>query len=249
MTPATVGLLAVAAHPDDAEIGCGGALVLAASAGLTVAVVDLTRGERSTSGTVEQRDEERARAAELLGLSRRFTLDLPDTALGTDPSHRDALAALLRELRPRIVLAPHTDDRHPDHAAAGQLARAAAFLAGVVRARPGEPHRTRRLYHYPLHHPFEPSFVLDVSAVWDRRMQAVRAYTSQLALPPGQRRTAIGDPRFLELLEARAAHYGAMVGAERGEPYLCHGPLRLTALPELADSGQDGDPPRYRTYL
>jgi len=249
VTSATVDLLAVAAHPDDAEIGCGGALVLAASAGLSVAVVDLTRGERSTSGTVEQRDEERARAAEVLGLTRRVTLDLPDTSLGADPSHREELAALLRELRPRIVLAPHTDDRHPDHVAAGRLAREAAFVAGVARVGRGEPHRPRRVYHYPLHHPFEPSFVLDVSAVWDRRMQAVRAYTSQFAVRPEQRRTAIGDPRFLDVLEARAAHYGAMVGAERGEPYLCHGPLRMTALPELAGSGQGSDPLAYRAYL
>jgi N-acetylglucosamine malate deacetylase 1 len=245
----TVDLVAVSAHPDDAEIGCGGALILAVMAGLTVAIVDLTRGERATSGTVEQRDEERALAAEVLGVSRRVALGLPDTALGTDPSHREALAALLRELRPRIVLAPHTDDRHPDHVAAGHLAREATFVAGVARAGRGEAHCTRRLYHYPIHHPLEPSFVLDVSAVWERRMQAVRAYRSQFALPAEGRRTAIGDPRFLELLEARAAHYGAMVGAERGEPYLCHGPLRLTALPELGEARYETDQLVYRTYI
>ena len=249
MTPATVDLLALAAHPDDAEVGCGGALVLAASSGLRVAVVDLTRGERSTSGTVEQRNEEKASAAELLGLSLRVALELPDTAVGTDPSHRDEVVAILRRLRPRIVLAPHTDDRHPDHAAAGRLAREAAFVSGVARAGRGTPHRPHRLYHYPLHHPLEPSFVLDVSSVWDRRMQAVRAYTSQFGLSLGQRRTSIGDPRFLELLEARAAHYGAMVGVEHGEPYLCHGPLRVATLPELEDRGPGGDARRYRTYL
>src|SRR5262249_45644161 len=117
VTPATVDLLAVAAHPDDAEVGCGGALILAATSGLRVAVVDLTRGERSTSGTVELRSRERDEASSLLQLSQRLTLDLPDTALGTDPSHRDELTAVVRDLRPRIVLAPHTEDRHPDHAA------------------------------------------------------------------------------------------------------------------------------------
>jgi bacillithiol biosynthesis deacetylase BshB1 len=246
MMSAAVDLLAIAAHPDDAEIGCGGALILAAASGLRVVVVDLTRGERSTSGTLEQREHERAHAAELLGLWRRVGFDLPDTAVGTDVSHRDALVDLLRELRPRIVLAPHTDDRHPDHAAAGRLARDAAFVAGVGRVGSRAPHRPYRLYHYPLHHPFEPTFVLDVSSVWDRRMQAVTAYTSQFGQPPEQQRTEIGGPAFLELLEARGAHYGAMIGAVRGEPFRCHGPLRVTTLPELdpatATSG-------YRCYL
>jgi bacillithiol biosynthesis deacetylase BshB1 len=249
VTSGTVDLLAVAAHPDDAEVGCGGALILAGASGLRVAVVDLTRGERSTSGTVEQREKERAHAAELLGLSRRVGLDLPDAAVGSDPSHRDALVGVLRELRPRIVLAPNTDDRHPDHAAAGHLAREAVFIAGVGRVAGGVPHRPRRLYHYSLHHPFEPTFVLDVSAVWGRRMQAVRAYASQFGQPPGRQRTEIGGSGFLELLEARGAHYGAMIGAVRGEPYRCCGPLRATMLPELDEAADATGAPSYRCYL
>jgi bacillithiol biosynthesis deacetylase BshB1 len=245
----TVDLLAIAAHPDDAEVGCGGALILAGNSGLRVAVVDLTRGERSTSGTPEQRDEESARAAELLGLSRRVGLDLPDVRLGTDPAHRDALVGILRELRPRIVLAPHTEDRHPDHAAAGRLAREAAFVAGVAEVGSGEPHRPHRLYHYLLHHPFEPTFVLDVSAVWDRRMQAVRAYESQFGRPPEHQRTEIGGRGFLELLDARGTHYGAMVGAVRGEPYRSEGPLRATTLPELHETSATTVPRGYRSYL
>jgi bacillithiol biosynthesis deacetylase BshB1 len=249
VTRATVDLLAVAAHPDDAEVGCGGALALAAVAGKRVAVVDLTRGEQSTSGTPELRDREREQASSVLGLSHRLALDLPDTALGTDPSHREELTAVVRDLRPRIVLAPHTEDRHPDHVAAGTLAREAVFFAGVPRLGSGEPHRPHRLYHYLLHDPLEPSFVLDVSTVWDRRMDAVRAYESQFDLPSQGRRTAIGDPSFLELLEARGVHYGAMIGARRGEPYACRGPLRAVMLPELEDPNDRSDAPRYRTYL
>jgi bacillithiol biosynthesis deacetylase BshB1 len=249
VTPATVDLLAVAAHPDDAEVGCGGALILSAASGLRVAVVDLTRGERSTSGTVELRSRERDEASSLLQLSQRVALKLPDTALGTDLSHRDELTAVVRDLRPRIVLAPHTEDRHPDHAAAGRLAREAVFFAGVGRLGKGEPHRPHRLYHYMLHDPFEPSFVLDVSTVWDRRMEAVRAYESQFDRPPEGGRTAIGDPSFLELLDARGAHYGAMIGARRGEPYACHGPLRVTVLPELEQPNERSAALRYRTFL
>ncbi len=244
---ASVDLLAVAAHPDDAEVGCGGALILAAASNLRVAIVDLTRGERATSGSPQRRDAERAQATDLLGLSRRVGLELPDTLIGTDPAHRDALVDVLRELRPRIVLAPHTEDRHPDHAAAGRLAREAAFAAGVVRVGGGDPHRPHRLYHYLLHHSFEPTFVLDVTAVWGRRMQAVRAYVSQFA--QGEQSTEIGGPGFLEVLEARAVHYGAMIGAARGEPYHCHGPLRATTLPELDDAAPTVRPRAYRSYL
>jgi bacillithiol biosynthesis deacetylase BshB1 len=243
-----VDVLAIAAHPDDAEVGCGGALLLAADAGHRVGVADLTAGELSTAGSAEQRARERDRASELLSLSERVGLDLPDAALGTDVGHRDALVQLLRELRPRVVLAPHTEDRHPDHAAAGRLTREACFLAGVAKLGRGRPHRPERLYHYGLHHPFEPTFVLDVSAVWERRMEAVSAYESQFGHAEDRRLTEVGQPAFLELLTARAAVYGAMVGVARGEPYRSRGPLPAGGLPGLEDVQGDRQP-AYRVYL
>jgi len=245
---AAVDVLAIAAHPDDAEVGCGGALLVAAQAGHRVAVADLTDGELSTAGTPEQRARERDRAGELLGLSARVGLGLPDAGLGMDAGHRDALVDLLRDLRPRLVLAPFTEDRHPDHAAAGRLAREAFFLAGVAKLGRGRPHRPERLYHYSLHHSFQPSFVLDVSAVWERRMEAVLAYESQFGHAEDRRLTEIGEPAFLELLTARAAVYGSMVGVARGEPYLARGPLPTSSLPGL--EGARGErPPAYRAYL
>jgi bacillithiol biosynthesis deacetylase BshB1 len=243
-----VDVLAVAAHPDDAEVGCGGALLLAADAGHRVAVADLSAGELSTSGSPDERARERDRAAEILGLAERVGLGLPDAALGTDPSHCDAIVELLRELRPRIVLAPHTDDRHPDHAAAGRLTREAAFLAGLSRRGSGSPHRPARVYHYLMHHPFEPTFVLDVTDVWERRMSAVAAYESQFGRPEEAQQTEIGQPAFLELLTARAAFYGAMVGAARGEPYRSQGPLRQDGLPGLAEPREAGRRP-YRVFV
>jgi N-acetylglucosamine malate deacetylase 1 len=244
-----VDVLAIAAHPDDAEVGCGGALRLAADAGHRVAVADLTAGELSTSGSLDLRGRERERASELLGLAERVALDLPDAAIGTDAAaHRAALVGLLRDLRPRVVLAPHTDDRHPDHAAAGRLTRDACFLAGVAKLGKGEPHRPARLYHYLLHHPFEPTFVLDVSEVWERRMKAVTAYESQFGRAEERPGTEIGHPAFLELLDARASYYGAMVGAARGEPYRSRGPLHARVLPGL--DGTQGDVrPAYRSFL
>ncbi len=238
-------LLAIGAHPDDVEMACGGALALATAAGHRVVVADLTGGEMSTAGTPEQRRRERDRASEVLGLAGRVALDLPDAALGSEPAHREALVALLRELRPRIVLAPHTDDRHPDHAATGRLVREAAFLAGVEKVGTGAPHRPTRLYHYLMHHTVEPTFVLDVSDVWERRMESVRAYESQFGAPAGEASTEIGEPAFLEMIAARAVVYGAMVGVERGEPYVTVGPLLATGLPGLGDDR----PPRYRAYL
>jgi bacillithiol biosynthesis deacetylase BshB1 len=238
-----VDLLAIGAHPDDVEIGCGGALILAADAGLRVAIADLTRGERATTGSAGQRDRERRRAAELLGVSQRIDVGLVDTEVAAVPAQRRAVAAVLRELRPRVVVAPAEADRHPDHAAAGRLVREACFEATLD----GAGHYVARLHHYPLHHPIEPSFVVDVSAVWEQRMAAVRAYESQFAHPPGERTTVIGDPAFLELLEGRAAFYGAMIGAARGEPFACSGPLGFDMLPGLHLQPPAG-PYTYRSF-
>jgi bacillithiol biosynthesis deacetylase BshB1 len=227
-----VDLLAVGAHPDDVEIGCGGALLMAVDGGMRVAVADLTDGEAATRGTAEARMKERRLAGELLGLAVRERLGLPDGSLGTSPDHRTAVVGLIRRLRPRIVLAPHTEDRHPDHGSAGRLTREASFLAGVAKLGEGGRHRPARLYHYMLHHPFTPSFVLDVTRVWDRKMEAVRAYESQFGEAEGPA-TEIGGPGFLDFVEARAAVHGAMIGARRGEPFHQPGPVALSSLPGL----------------
>jgi len=243
---APVDILAFGAHPDDIEIGCGGSLVLATDAGLTVAVADMSMGEMATRGTAEQRQRERDRAAELLGLRMRMTMSMPDTRIGSEPAHRDAVIGLIREFRPKIVLAPFFEDRHPDHAAAGRLVRESMFFAGVAKVGAGAPHRPQRLYHYTLHHPFEPSFVVDVSSVWERRMAAVRAYESQFGAAD-EARTEIGNSEFLNLLEARARFYGAMTGVRFGEPFYCRGPVAARALPGQGDDG--GGAWRYRMFL
>lgn len=231
----TVDVLVLAAHPDDAEIGCGGTILRAVDAGLAVGVADLTDGELSTHGDPTTRAQERDRATAVLGLDQRVRLGLPDCGLDRQ---RDAIVGLLRSLRPRVLLAPHPNDRHPDHAATGRLARDAAFLAGVGRYLPGdEPHRPSVLHHYMLHRPFEPTFVVDVGPVWERRRQAVAAYASQIGHPPAEARTAIAGPDFLAALEARAVFYGAMIGAERGEPFWTDGPLAVEGLPGCTGSG------------
>jgi bacillithiol biosynthesis deacetylase BshB1 len=243
-----IDVLAVGAHPDDVEVGCGGVLALCTRAGMRVAIADLTGGELGTRGTRELRSDEARRAGDILGVQERVTLDLPDGGVGTDPAHRAVVVELLRRLRPRLVLAPyHLDDRHPDHAAAGRLVREAAFFGGVARWGDGDPHRPARVHHYLLHHLVEPTYVVDVTPVWEQRTAAVAAFASQFSAAPDDRRTAIDDGGFLDLLAARARVYGAMIGVGRGEPFFCVGPLGLDRLPGVP-AGPEAEPV-YRSFL
>jgi bacillithiol biosynthesis deacetylase BshB1 len=171
-----IDVLAFSPHPDDAELGCGGSLILAADSGLKVAVADLSAGEMSSRGTLEGRQGEKEEAADRLGLCTRTLVGLPDGEIGGDPAHRLPVIQLIRETRPRVVLAPYGQDRHPDHAGASKLVKDACFLAGVSKIGTGRPHRPEWIYYYMIHHPFTPSLVVDVSSVWDRKMAAVAAY-------------------------------------------------------------------------
>ncbi|MCP4544103.1 MAG: bacillithiol biosynthesis deacetylase BshB1 [Chloroflexi bacterium] len=251
-------ILAFAPHPDDAELGCAGSLILAADQGLRVAIADLTEGERASRGTPEKRAREKERAADLLGLCERFSLGLPDTKIGTDPAQRLPVIQLIRETRPRVVLAPYGIDRHPDHVAANKLVRDACFFAGVKNVGMGCSHRPERVYQYMIHHPFSPNFVIDVSLVWERRMAAVMAYASQfhsgLAVhdkcsTENGPDTVISQPSFLRFVEARAIYYGAMVGAAYGEPFYMPGPVPLREFPNLVDPRPlPGKLPAYSMY-
>lgn len=246
-----VDVLAVAAHPDDAEVGCGGALALCARDGARTAIADLTSGELSTSGTPELRRAEAEEARRILGVTTRLTVGLPDGSIGSDAEQRGAVVEVIRRLRPKIVLAPYpVDDRHPDHAAAGRLVRDACFLAGVSKTGEGAPHRPDRVYHYMLHHVFEPTFVVDVSSVWEQRRAAIAAYRSQFGQPPSSHRTAIAGEPFMDFLDARAVVHGAMVGVARGEAFHCAGPLGLDVLPGIPSRpAPDNGLPVYRTSL
>jgi bacillithiol biosynthesis deacetylase BshB1 len=246
----SVDLLAIGAHPDDAEVGCGGVLASAALAGVRVAVADLTAGELATHGDPQTRGQEGERAATILGLHERVALGIPDGWVGTEPRHREVVVELIRNLRPRLVLAPYPEDRHPDHAAGGKLVREACFLAAVGKFSSGSPHRPAALYHYPVHHPLAPSFVVDVTAVWSQKMDAVRAYKSQFEPAPHEAQTEIGNKGFLAFLEARSRFYGGMIGVERGEAFYSQGPIALEALPGLQRIEADGPPgpPGYRAF-
>lgn len=240
-----VDIVALGAHPDDVELGCGGALLLAAASGLRTAIVDFTAGERSSRGGTTSRSVERETATRLLCVAERECLGLPDGELHDSPPAREALIAALRRLRPRVVVAPIPEDRHPDHAAVGNLARAACFLSGVPSMGSGRAHRPASLFHYQLHHPIQPSFVVDITPVWEAKWGAITAYESQFGDDTDYGgRTPLSTGSFLRTVEARSVVAGAMVGVAHGEPYWSAGPVGMAGLPGAV--AEDGS---YRSVL
>jgi bacillithiol biosynthesis deacetylase BshB1 len=224
-------VLAIAAHPDDAEISVGGTLLAFAAAGKRVGILDLSRGELGTRGDAQQRAREVAAADRVLGTAWRGNLDLGDGRVANTLDAREALARVLREQRPSIVLAHHVEDLHPDHAAAGELARAAWYLAGLKRLaeRGGgaAAFRPPRLYHFMGHVAFEPTLVVDVSAVWERKLELIRCYASQLE-PQGRDDRGqhfLFGADVLARAETKARYFGERIGVRHGEPLLHKGPL------------------------
>jgi bacillithiol biosynthesis deacetylase BshB1 len=224
-------VLAFAPHPDDAELGCGGTLARLAAMGYKVGVVDLTEGEAGTRGSPDARSRERKRATEMLGLKLREGAALPDTGLSR--SDRGQLEIVVRALRrhlPSVVLAPHWGDRHPDHVEGSHLVESAVFLAGTSRFGEGSgPFKPKALAYYPGSYELEPSFVVDISAQFETKMDAILCYSSQFSKrAAGEPKTDIAHPHFLERIEARARHFGLMVGVEYGEPFFMKRPVVLS---------------------
>ena len=221
--PEALDVLAVMAHPDDAELLCGGALAKSAALGERTGVLDLTRGESGSWGSADLRAREAERAAAILGLAVRRNAGLPDAGLENTLEARRVVAAILRELRPRVVVTHWTRGRHPDHAAAAALVRDACFLAGLRNLdAPGEPFRPFKLVHCTAYREDAPppSFVVDVTAWMETKLEALRAYASQF-----EGRTAMGevmpggDRPVLEQVRTQAAHYGSLIRVSYGEPF------------------------------
>jgi bacillithiol biosynthesis deacetylase BshB1 len=242
MADASLDVLAFAAHPDDVEFFAGGTVALLVSQGYRVGIADLTRGELGSRGTAEIREREAAEAAAILGVDARVNLGLPDGDIRNTLENRVEVARVLRAFRPRILLVPAPDCRHPDHPAAARLVTEAVFPAGLRRvetaagAEPLEPWRPHHVLHYMQSIPFEPTLVVDVTPVWETRLRALRAFASQVhradyAAPPGEPETFISNPAFVDWIEARARTYGYRIGATYGEPLLYrHGPIGVTDL-------------------
>lgn len=226
--------LVLAAHPDDAEISLGGTILRLVDAGRAVGVLDLTRGEMGTRGTSADRDRETAAATKLLGLALRRNLGLPDGRVEVTLGAREELARILRQHRPEVLFAQHEVDLHPDHAACGRLAREAWYLSGLARMAEGDAgtpaRRPRHLFHYMGHVPFEPTVVVDIDDVWQRKVEVIRCYASQLQ--PADRDDAgehfLFGADILGRAETKARYWGERIGRRYGEPLLHVGPLPIT---------------------
>jgi bacillithiol biosynthesis deacetylase BshB1 len=221
-TAETIELLAIFPHPDDAELGCGGTLAKAAAAGHRVGIVDLARGEMASRGTVELRGQESQRAAKVLGVCSRENLGLPDAGLRNDPATREQLALVIRRLRPRVVIAPALEGRHPDHRVAAQLIRDACFVAGLAKVAPEvEKHRPLKILHCLTHRQdfVRPTFIVDISMELERKLDSIRCYESQFAgLTQAGEVYPNGEP-LEEIVRHNAAYYGSLIRRRYGEPY------------------------------
>lgn len=221
-TMQALDVLALAPHPDDAELFCGGLLARLAHQGYRVGILDLTRGEKASRGTPDQRALEAADAATVLGLAWRANLGLPDCGLvSEDSSQVLALVEQLRLTRPELVLAPWRDERHPDHCAASRLAERACFLAGLVHfPTPDQPaHRVGQLLFYPMRVEARPSFIVDIAEFASQKRRAIACHASQVGLAaPGL--ALVAAALALPALAHRDGYYGAQVGSAAGEPYI-----------------------------
>lgn len=220
-----VDLLAIAAHRDDVELTCAGTLLKARDAGYRTGIIDLTAGEMGSRGNAQIREAEAAASAGILGVAERRNAGLPDAGIHNTDETRRLLAELIRELAPRTVILPFPVGRHPDHRIASELGRDACFLAGLAKyAAEGAPHRPGKILYALAYRedPVKPTFVVDISSQFDRKMQSIRCYSSQFdgakaageIFPTGQ--------DLYSLVETQNAHYGSLIRTRYGEPFFTH---------------------------
>jgi bacillithiol biosynthesis deacetylase BshB1 len=232
----SLDILAIAAHRDDVELTCGGTLIKAANRGQRTAIIDLTQGEMGTRGSAKLRANEASQAAEILGVVARENLGLPDAGIENNGETRRGIATLIRKFRPRVVIAPAPQGRHPDHRVAAELIRDACFLAGLAKLDPATPpHRPKKVVHCMTYRQdFEkPTFVVDVSDEFERKMQAVRCYGSQFegAIQAGEVYPT-GEPLY-DVIRYHASHYGSLIRTRYGEPFFTYETMRVDDVAAL----------------
>jgi N-acetylglucosamine malate deacetylase 1 len=217
----SLDVLAIAAHPDDVEQTCGGTLIRMAAQGYRTGVLDLTAGDMGTRGTPEQRVEESEQAGHVMDLQWRGNLHFPDARLENTISARMTLAVKIRELKPRVVILPYWQARHPDHYRAGEIGYEACFLAGLKKLDEySEPHRPQKILYASLYADVKPSFIVDISAQFERRMQALLSYVSQYGETAEGGTLFPSEQEIRERLGAVARFYGNQIGVRYGEPFV-----------------------------
>lgn len=230
-----VDVLAIAAHPDDVEQTCGGTLLKMAEAGYTTGIIDLTAGDMGTRGSPEIRVAESAEAAKILRVSHRENLHFPDARLENSMAGRMTLAHRIRELRPRTVILPYWDGRHPDHYRASEIGYEACFLAGLRKIdQYTEPHRPYKIIYSSIYANVTPSFVVDITKHFERRMESLLAYPSQYGQTEAGAALFPDEAEIRDRLGAMARFYGNLIGVKYGEPYVVKETMRVddvVALP------------------
>ena len=221
-------ILAIGAHPDDVELGCGATIAKEINNGKTVGIIDLTRGELGTRGTAESRDEESKNAANILGVHMRTNLEFADGFFVNDKQHQIELIKMIRKFKPEIVLCNAIEDRHIDHGKGSSLVSDACFLSGLIKVETKyqdevilqDPWRPKLVYHYIQWKNLKPDFVVDVSGFMSKKMQAVIAYKTQFYDATSKEpETPISSKNFTDSIEYRACDLGRIIGVEHGEGF------------------------------
>ncbi len=224
-----VDVMAFGAHPDDIEITCGGTLIKMVDAGHSVVLVDMVQGEMGTRGTVETRQAEAAQAAKIIGAVARENLALEDGNLHTSKESKHRVVEVIRKYRPRLVFIPYYEDRHPDHYHASEIAYEGIFLAGLTRYKTGqESYRPPKILYYMSWYEFEPSFVVDITEQFERKMEAIYAYSTQFKPNDNfYKQTRLTSKEYNWALEHRMGYYGAKIGKKFGEAFLIKGKMEV----------------------
>lgn len=219
-------ILAIGAHPDDVELSCGGTVAKCVQQGYKVGILDLTEGETGTRGTARIRAKEAEDAAKILGVSLRENLGLPDGSFEVNEKNRLKVIQIYRKYRPKILLLPHWHERHPDHVHAHYLCREAWFYSGLAKietklnGKKQEPWRPHQYFHFMQKYEFEPSFIIDISDVYETRVAAIKAHKSQFYNPDSKEpETFLSQKSFLDFMETRMKYYGSKIGVQYGEPF------------------------------
>lgn len=242
-----IDLLAFGPHPDDVEIFCGGVVIALADRGYRTGIVDLTRGELASQGTIEGRASEAAAAAEILGLALRENLGLQDGFIDPSPNspHVPVVVEAIRRLRPELLLVPWSEERHPDHVAAATLLTRAAFLAGLRKFHPegGAPFTPRQVLYYEMRHRMPASFIVDTSRAWERKARAIACHASQITRSDSEAATLISSPLAIQAIEARDRARGSEIGVVHGEAL--HAACAIGLIDPLAHFRANPFPPAH----
>lgn len=230
-----VDVLLFGAHPDDVEWGAGGTALKLQATGTSFGIVDLTRGEMGSRGTTEERDKEAEEAAPWMGARFRVNLGLPDCGVIDSVENRKQIASAIRRWRPKMVLAPYWTDRHPDHAATGNLIRNAAVYCTLKKSNgPNPPHKPSTYLYYLLHHFTHPGIVVDISEIYHRKLELLRMHASQFSkTAEGFGVVPLGMNDYLFGLESRDRFFGSLIGVHHGEAFVSEVPLKLGSISDL----------------